>query len=52
MALKAAANRLAAGQTELDLAIGGSFDTGAMPILYSQTTHCGRRNVSRTGSWY
>ena len=40
VALKAAAaERLAAGQTELDLGIGGGVEPGALPILSSQMTH-------------
>ncbi len=39
-ALKAAAaERLAAGQTELDLGISGSLEPGTLPILSSQMTH-------------
>jgi hypothetical protein len=39
-ALKAAAaERLAAGQTELDLGISGGVDPGTLPILSSQMTH-------------
>ena len=40
VALKAAAaERLAAGQTELDLGIDGSVEPGTLPILSSQMTH-------------
>ena len=40
VALKAAAaERLAAGQTELDLGIGGGVEPGTLPILSSQMTH-------------
>ena len=35
----AAAERLAAGQTELDLGISGSLEPGTLPILSSQMTH-------------
>jgi hypothetical protein len=39
-ALKAAATeRLAAGQTELDLGISGGVEPGTLPILSSQMTH-------------
>ena len=35
----AAAERLAAGQTELDLGISGSLEPGTLPIMSSQMTH-------------
>jgi len=35
----AAAQRLAAGQTELDLGISGGVEPGALPIMSSQMTH-------------
>ena len=39
-ALKAAAaQRLAAGQTELDLGLAGRLDAGPLPITSSQMTH-------------